>query len=98
MCESPAELFDTPPESSDHEPVRIMIEKTGVADLECDQMSGRLFTSAALNNLAADGFEPPDLVLHRGSVAVHGYNNSDLVPGMYPTLFPVDADGFDIHD
>jgi len=96
MCERPAELFDAPPESSDHEPVRTMTERTGVADLECDRMPGRLFTSAALKNLASDGFEL--LVLHLGSVAVPEHTSPDHVPGMYPTLFAVGANGFDVPD
>ena len=75
-----------------------MIEKTGVGDPECDQIPGRLFTSAALKNLASDGSEMPDLVLHRGSAAVPEYNNPDLIPGMYPTLFPMGIGGFDIPD
>jgi len=98
MSEHPAELFDAPLDSSDHEPTRTMIEKTGVTDPECDRIPGRLFTSAALKNLTSDGSELPDLVLHRGSAAVPEYNNPDLIPGMYPTLFPVGIGGFDIPD
>lgn len=78
-----------------------MIEKTGVTDPECDRIPGRLFTctSAALKNLISDGSELPDLVQHRGSVAVPEYNNPDLIPArMYPTLFPAGVGGFDIPD
>jgi len=98
MSEHPAELFDVPSDSSDRELMRTMIEKMGVTDPECDRIPGRLFTSAALKNLASDGSELPDLVLHRGSAAVPEYNNPDLIPGMYPTLFPVGTGGFDIPD
>ena len=99
MSEHPAELFcATPLKSSDCEVERTMVEKMGVTDPECDQVPGRLFTSAALKNLTSDGSELPDLVLHRGSAAVPEYNNPDLIPGMYPTLFPVGAGGFDIPD
>lgn len=35
-------------------------------------------------------------LLHRGSAAVPEYNNPDLIPGMYPTLFPFGVGGFDI--
>ena len=98
MSEHPAELFDAPSDSSDRELTRTMIEKTGVTDPECDRIPGRLFTSAALKNLTSDGSELPDLVLHRGSTAVPEYNNPDLIPGMYPTLFPVGTGGFDIPD
>lgn len=100
ISEHPAELLNIPSEKSDlgPEPLRTMIEKTGVTDPECDRIPGRLFTSAALKNLVSDGSELPDLVLHRGSAAVSKYNNPDLIPGMYPTLFPVGAGGFDIPD
>ena len=37
-------------------------------------------------------------MLHHGSAAVPEYNNPDLIPGMYPTLFPVGTGGFDIPD
>ena len=73
-----------------------MTEKTGVTNLECDWMPGRLFTSAALKNLASGSFEL--LVLHCGSVAVPEHTNPDHVPGMYPTLFAVGANGFDVPD
>ena len=75
-----------------------MIEKAGVADPECDRMPGRLFTSAALKNLVSDGSESADLALHRGSAAVPEYNNPDLIPGMYPTLYPPETGGFDVQD
>jgi len=96
LSEHPAELLHPPTGSSDTEPPDTMIEKTGVTDPECDRMPGRLFTSAALKNLISDGSELPDLVLHRGSIAVSEYNNPDLIPGMYPTLFPAGTGGFDI--
>ncbi|KAF9642668.1 hypothetical protein BDM02DRAFT_3105368, partial [Thelephora ganbajun] len=68
----------------------------GVTDPECDRTPGRLFTATALRNLVPDGSELPDLVLHRGSTAVPEYNNPDLIPGMYPTLFPAGTAGFEI--
>ena len=98
ISEHPAELLNVPSESSNHEPPGTMIEKTGVTDPECDRMPGRLFTSSAIKNLVSDGSELPDLVLHRGSAAVPEYNNPDLLPGMYPTLFPAGVGGFDISD
>lgn len=75
-----------------------MIKKTSITDPKCDRIPGRLFTSAALKNLVSDGSDLPDLVLHHGSTAVPKYNNPDLIPGMYPTLFPVGVGGFDIPD
>jgi len=43
----------------------------------------------------SDGSELPDLVLHCGSAAVPKYNNPDLIPGMYLTLFLAGVGGFD---
>ena len=100
LSEHPAELLDIHPNdsASASEVPTTMIEKTGVTDPECDRMPGRLFTSSALKNLVSDDSELPDLVLHCGSSAVPEYNNPDLIPGMYPTLFPLGTGGFDIKD
>ena len=95
ISKHPAELLGSSSETSESEPFNVMLEKMGVADPECDRMPGRLFTAAALRNLIPDGSELPDLILHRGSAAVPEYNNSDLIPGMYPTLFPVGVGGFE---
>ena len=32
---------------------KILIDKTGITDLECDQLSGRSFTASGLRNLAS---------------------------------------------
>ena len=101
MSEHPAELFAASSKSFDDEisgSSATMIEKTGVTDPECDKVPGRLFTAATLKNLVSDDSELPDLVLHRGSAAVPECHNPDLVPGMYSTLFPTGAGGFDIPD
>lgn len=98
MSEHPAELLGPLPNTSESEPFCVMLEKMGITDPECDRMPGRLFTAAALRNLVPGGSELPDLVLHRGSTAVSEYNNPDLIPGMYPTLFPMGTGGFEIPD
>ena len=98
LSEHPAELLGSSSDVSESKQLGVMIEKMGVADPECDRMPGRLFTAAALRNLIPDGSELPDLVLHRGSMAVSEYNNPDLIPGMYPTLFPAGTGGFEIPD
>ncbi|KAF9782691.1 hypothetical protein BJ322DRAFT_1009433, partial [Thelephora terrestris] len=59
---------------------------------------GKYPLAPSVRNLVPDGSELPDLVLHRGSTAVPEYNNPDLMPGMYPTLFPAGTGGFDIPD
>ncbi|KAF8838829.1 hypothetical protein BDN67DRAFT_906681, partial [Paxillus ammoniavirescens] len=67
----------------------------GVSDPESAKISGRTFTAAALRNLVSGSTNKPDLVIHRGSQAVGEYNNPDLFPGMYPTLFPFGLGGFE---
>ena len=97
LSEHPAELLKSP-EAPRSEPPTVMIEKMGVSDPECDCMPGRLFTAAALRNLVPNGSDLPDLALYRGLTAVPEYNNPDLIPGMYPTLFPAGISGFEIPD
>lgn len=96
FSEHPAELFwaasldnDTPimTQKDQDESDAIFIEWTGVADPECDRLSGRGFTASALRNLACslnkgqmdDVCEQPDLAIHHGAAAVSEYNNPDLV-------------------
>jgi len=88
LSEHPAEFLHDSVGNSDPGPLDTVIETTGVTDPEYDRMPGRLFTSAELKNPVSDGSELPNLVLHCGSVAVPEYNNPNLIPGMYPTLFP----------
>lgn len=73
----------------------VMLEKMGVSDPECDKISGRTFTAAALRNLHGRSDVQPDLVIHRGTQAINEYNNPDLLPGMFPTLFPFGIGGFE---
>ena len=87
-----------------NEPV-VMLEKMGVSDPECDKVSGRTFTASALRNLflksgssqlsTSSSLSLPDLVVYRGSQPVNEYNNTNLLPGMYPTLFPFGIGGFE---
>ncbi|PPQ75766.1 hypothetical protein CVT24_002642 [Panaeolus cyanescens] len=74
-----------------------MLEKMGVSDPESVQSSGRSFTASALRNLAGVNPESslPDLIFHHASPAIREYNNPDLIPGMFPTLFPLGIGGFD---
>jgi hypothetical protein len=99
VSEHPAELLRSSESGApESESPTVMIEKMGVSDPECDRMPGRVLTAAALRNLVPDGSDLPDLVLHRGSTAVPEYNNPDLIPGMYPTLFPAGIGGFEVPD
>jgi hypothetical protein len=94
VSEHPAEVLN-----ADHDadtPV-VLLEKMGVSDPEVAKLTGRTFVSSALKNLipGASKSQMPDLVIHRSSTAVPEYNNPDLVPGMFPTLFPLGLGGFD---
>jgi hypothetical protein len=90
----PAEEFDSHlPTSENHVPN--FVEKLGVTDPECDTISGRQFVAAAFKNLipAFDrqpDREIPDLVLHHNKEPITEYHNYALIPGMYPTLFPLE--------
>ena len=57
------------------------------------KISGRSSIASALKKLIP--FPPPDLVVHHLSQAVSEYNNPDLIPGMFPTLFPFGTGGFE---
>ena len=111
FSEHPAELFRAsslendasvmPQEDRDD---NILIERTGVADPESDRLSGRSFMASALRNLAGgignkermdDASDQPDLAIHHGAAAVSEYKNPDLMPGMFPTLFPFGIGGFE---
>jgi hypothetical protein len=81
--EHPADLLDHGPPNND---TIVLLEKMGVSDPE--SVSGHALTASALQNL-------PDLVLHCTSEPVPEYNNSDLIPGMFPTLFPFGIGGFE---
>lgn len=76
----------------------IMIEKMGVSDPECDKFSGRSFTASALKNLhkTPGSQKKPDLIVYRGSLPISEYNNPDLIPGCFPTLFPLGIGGLEI--
>ncbi|TFK16576.1 hypothetical protein FA15DRAFT_607005 [Coprinopsis marcescibilis] len=54
-------------------------------------------TASALRRLAPSTPEDktPDLILHHGSDPIPEYNNPDLIPGMYPTLYPFKIGSFE---
>ena len=70
----------------------------GVSDPEGVHISGRTFTATALCNVLLKNAKVPDLILHRSSTAICEYNNPHLLPGMFPTLFPLGIGGFDDPD
>ena len=99
----PAAVFrslDFSSQNNDLETSEVMLEKMGVSDPESDKIQGRTFTASALRNLVkdlhdVDNSNLPDLVLHHSLAAVPEYNNPDLMPGMFPTLFPLGIGGFE---
>jgi len=84
-------------------PNEVLLEKTGIVDPECDRLSGQSFTASALKNLACNlrndddtlQEKKPDLAIHHSSTAVSEYYNPDLMPGMFPTLYPFGIGGFE---
>jgi len=98
FSEHPAELFvsSVGDKSSDADKPSLLIESMGVSDHECTHVSGRVFTASALRNLLPSrSVDKPDLVLPRNSVPVVEYHNPDVVPGMFPSLYPFGIGGFD---
>lgn len=77
----------------------VMLEHMGVSDPEFDRLPGRTFTASALRNLANNmSHHRPDIIICRGSAAVPEYNNPKLMPGMFPTLFPLGTGGLEDPD
>jgi hypothetical protein len=75
----------------------IILESMGMSDPECSHIQGHTFTASALQNLVPRNSSLPDLANPHGDV-VCKYDNPDLFPGMYPTLFPFGIGGFDDHE
>ncbi|KAE8250719.1 hypothetical protein A4X13_0g4456 [Tilletia indica] len=72
---------------------RTFLEHHGLLDINGISVPAHSRTGSALAN--ATGTERPDLVIRHGSVFVEDYNNPDLFPGMFPTLFPWGTGGFE---
>ncbi|KAJ3516563.1 hypothetical protein NMY22_g14178 [Coprinellus aureogranulatus] len=91
----PASLLTT--DTNENMSGTLVLEKMGVSDPESTRIPARRFVAKALSNLTSSSGENklPDLVLHRGEDPIPEYNNPDLVPGMYPTLYPLGIGGFD---
>ncbi|KAE8250119.1 hypothetical protein A4X13_0g4940 [Tilletia indica] len=86
----PAELGDD--DEEDHE-ARTFLEHHGLLDINGISVPAHARSASALAN--ATGTERPDLIIRHGSTFVEDYNNPDLFPGMFPTLFPWGTGGFE---
>jgi len=67
------------------------LEKVGVSDPEGNRLTGHAFIGAGIRNLVSDMADStlPDLILHHGSTTIREYKNPVLMPGMFPTLWPL---------
>ena len=95
--EHPAEMLK---DSNKPDDSFVFLEKVGVSDPEGDRLTGRAFIGASICNLVSSMADSilPDLILHRGSIAIREYKNPALMPGMFPTLWPFGIGGFDDSD
>ncbi|KAK1234937.1 hypothetical protein PQX77_001853, partial [Marasmius sp. AFHP31] len=75
----------------------VFLEKLGIYDPENDVMSGRAIMASAVRSLLPRNFKSrvPDLFVAESNLPVPEYNNPDLFPGMYPTLFPYGTGGLE---
>jgi hypothetical protein len=96
FSEHPAETFVMMCSNDrDNDDMPILLESMGVSDADSSKLSGSLFTASVLCNLMPTDTKNPSLQMHRGQDAVSEYDNPDLIPGMFPTLFPFSIGGFD---
>ena len=90
FAEHPAQLMNN---ISDSKTSSLLIENMGVSDPDGFKINGRSSTASALKKLFSN--HTPDLILHQSSNAIVEYDNPDLMPGMFPTLFPLGIGGFE---
>ncbi|KAG8840489.1 hypothetical protein FRB91_006035 [Serendipita sp. 411] len=75
----------------------VLIETTGVVDFSGSSINGHSSIANAIYNLLRPRHEgdPPDLILPRRRDPIGKYDNPDLLPGMFPTLFPCGSGGLE---
>ncbi|CAD7066147.1 unnamed protein product [Tilletia caries] len=73
---------------------RSFLEHHGLLDLNGMAIPHHSRMMSAVAN--ATGTERPDLVIRHGTTFVQEYNNPELFPGMFPTLFPWGTGGFEM--
>jgi hypothetical protein len=88
------QLYESGGNASAESP-HIFLESTGVFDCDGANILARMLTSSTISNLIPRKKGEPDLVIHRAADPTPEYGNTDLFPGMFPTLFPYGTGGFD---
>ncbi|KAJ3770178.1 hypothetical protein FB446DRAFT_647442, partial [Lentinula raphanica] len=74
----------------------ILLERSGIVDPEGDSVPARFATASAILRIAShSNTESHAIPLHYNSDPIVEYNNKDLFPGMFPTLFPLGIGGFE---
>lgn len=75
---------------------KLCVERMAIHNAEGDATPSRTMTAAALRNLLPRPADTEtDLTVYRGTRAISEYNNHNLFPGMFPTLFPYGLGGFE---
>jgi hypothetical protein len=73
----------------------IYLEKMGTSDPNGSELTGRSLMSSALRNLWGSCKDNPDIIILDSENAIVEYKNPNLLPGMFPTLFPNGLAGFE---
>ena len=75
--------------------LNFFLENTGTYDANSSDMPARAVLGSEIRNLDPNKKQDlPDIVIHYSSELVNDYNNTDLIPGMFPSLFPWGIGGF----
>lgn len=84
-------------QTTDDNSPAVLLETTGVVDFDGSAISGHLSVADAMYNLLRPRHEgdPPDLILPRARDPFSEYDNPNLLPGMFPTLFPFGTGGLE---
>lgn len=72
----------------------VHIKHTGIYDSDSTAIPGRFLKAAALRQLQPEQ-RPSVLAIPRAPVLQSEFNNLDLFPGMFPTLWPYGSGGFE---
>lgn len=98
MSEHASSLMFDQNSAPDEDDSDLFIEKCGVSDADSVSIPGRFPVASGLRNLVRQRSAKTEvgLEIHKGPRPLAEYNNSSLIPGMYPTLYPYGIGGFEI--